>query len=536
MKRIVTLTLALVLLMTCFPVTALADGTTSLGMKLIGSEGYQTMTSSDDLVDIIKTVEGFSETPYWDYNQYTIGFGCNADQKEGFIESITAKEAEVLLRRELKENYEAQVNRYCQRIGRQPNQHQFDALVSFTYNCGSGWMGTASTVASRIDAWLRNPTTEMEFVSAIGAWKRAGGEILVGLVQRRIREAILFLKGEYSIRSTPDPKWNVSSNLAVISDYALPYYCSVVFELNGGTVDAAYSDGKDKDDFVVYYQKGGTYSPLPTPTRKGCTFAGWKITRVNSNRPNNGDIINTDTVVKSNLEVTAQWIEGTSGSVDGNLPGTVTPPSGNTPEDSNSGVFIPAAGQPFRDVPTTAWYLDSLIYVYDNGYMNGITEEIFSPETALNRAMLVTVLYRMDGSPDVNGYENSFGDVKESAYYYDAVVWAQHNGIVNGITAGRFAPEDDLTRQQAVAIFYRYCVEYKDTDGSELAELDSFPDCDQVQPYALEPMRWAVANHVLTGVAAANGNTILDVNGSLRRSQCAALIQRCCTEILGMEE
>ena len=535
MKRIVTLALAVVLLVTCFPVAVSADENTSLGMELIGSEGYQTMTSSDDLVDIIKTVEGFSETPYWDYGQYTVGFGCNANQEEGFIESITVEEAEVLLRRELKENYEAQVNLYCQRIGRQPNQHQFDALVSFTYNCGSGWMGTVSTVASRIDAWLRNPTTEMEFVSAIGSWKRAGGEILIGLVQRRIREAILFLKGEYSIRSTPDPKWNVSSELAVISDYALPYYCSVVFELNGGTVDAAYSDGQDKDDFVVYYKKGGTYSPLPTPTREGYTFAGWMVTRVNSNRPNSGQIVTSDTAVQSNLELTAQWTENMEDNGDSGDSGsdTVTLPSTG---DSDPGVFIPAAGQPFVDVPTTAWYLDSLIYVYDNGYMNGIDEKTFSPETSLTRAMLVTVLYRMDGSPDVNGYENSFVDVKENGYYYDAVIWAQHNGIVNGITADQFAPEADLTRQQAVAIFYRYCVEYKGTDGSVLAELDAFPDQDQVQPYALTPMQWAVANRVLTGVAAINGDTVLDVNGSLRRSQCAALIQRCCTEILGMGE
>ena len=269
MKRIVTCILAFVLIFTCFPTAAFAEETRSgIGMADVGPGGYRVMTSSQNLVDVTKSMEGFSETPYWDYGQYTIGFGCNADQEEGFINKITVKEAEELLRRELKQNYEAQVNSFCARIGKQPNQHQFDALVSFTYNCGGSWMS-----GSRVATWLKNPTTEMDFVSAMGAWKRAGGEILYALVQRRIQESIMFLKGEYSLTQnlseSQKREWNIQSNLKFISASALPYYASAIFKLNGGNVGAAYSDGSNYTDFVVYYRQGSCYSPLPLPTRAG---------------------------------------------------------------------------------------------------------------------------------------------------------------------------------------------------------------------------------------------------------------------------
>lgn len=536
MKRIVTFVLAVVMLFTCFPSAALAaENKTTIGMADVGAEGYQTMTSSQSLLDVIKSMEGFSETPYWDYGQYTIGFGCNASQEEGFLEKVTVEEAEELLRRELKEKYELQVNSFCAKIGKQPNQHQFDALVSFTYNCGDSW-----TRGSRLATWLKDPTTELELVSSMGAWKRAGGEILYALVQRRIQEAIMFLKGEYSLtQNLSDSKkleWKIQSELKYISPSALPYYASATFKLDGGKVDAAYSDAEKYDDFVLYYAKDSYYSPLPLPVKEGYTFAGWKITRIGNNKTDIGSIVTIETKVEKNVELTAQWVEGNVTIVGSDKFSGVSS-SMNTNGSTDSSVIvpevnIPAAAQPFEDVYTTSWFRDNVVYVYENGYMNGISDTIFDPSGQMTRGMMVTVLYRMDGSPTIESSSHGFTDVADGKYYSEAVAWAKENGIVKGMSDTEFAPGDPVTRQQAVTIFYRYCVDYKGGDGSKMAELGSFPDASEVKSWALDGMKWAVANGVITGTAENNGDVLLNVNGILSRSQCAALIQRCCTQIL----
>lgn len=537
MKRIVTMLLALVMLLSCVCVPGLAaSGTAGLGMANISIAGYQTMTSSQALVDVIKSLEGFSETPYWDYGQYTIGFGCNADQEEGFLEKVTVKEAEELLRRELKEHYEAQVNRFCAKIGKQPNQHQFDALVSFTYNCGGSWMQ-----GSRLATWLKNPTTEIALVSAMGSWKRAGGEILYALVQRRIQEAVLFLKGEYSLSQnltqSQRKEWNIQAGLQYISPSALPYYASATFRLNGGTVSAAYSDGEKYDDFVVYYAKGSYYSPLPEPVKEGYTFAGWKITRIGNNKTDIGGIVTIQTLVEKNVELTAQWVQG-SVSIPGSdlfhgVNNTPAPGGSETPKEDIPEVTIPAGAQPFTDVYTNSWFRDPVVYVYEKGYMNGMSDTLFGPEVEMTRAMIVAVLYRMAGSPGAASDGHGFLDVSSAQYYASAVTWARDNGIVKGISDSSFAPDEPMTRQQAVTIFYRYCVNYCGADGSKQTSLDAFPDAAEVEAWAQTAMRWAVANGVLTGNSTTGGQVILDVNGRLQRCQCAALIQRCTEQILG---
>ena len=241
MKRMITLALALVMLLGCFPFSVSANEHLNiseptqpsepvveekpLGMAPIGLGGYQDMTSSQMLLDMIKVMEGFSATPYYDYAQYTVGYGCNASQPEGFINSITPEEAEELLKREMAAKYEKYVNNYCRKLGKQPTQNQFDALVSFTYNVGTSWMS-----GSRVDLWLKNPSTELEMVNAMGQWCRAGGQLMFALAQRRIREAIIFLKGEYSLPYAPTKDHNVKSDLRVISPGALPYYTSVIYQ------------------------------------------------------------------------------------------------------------------------------------------------------------------------------------------------------------------------------------------------------------------------------------------------------------------
>ena len=110
---------------------------------------------------------------------------------------------------------------------------------------------------------------------------------------------------------------------------------------------------------------------------------------------------------------------------------------------------------PFTDVPETMWYYDSVYYVYAHGLMNGTAATLFSPGNPTTRGMLVTILYRMEGSPQGAGW-GPFTDVTPGAYYAQPIAWAAWNGIVNGITSTTFAPDRNVTREQMAAILYRY--------------------------------------------------------------------------------
>lgn len=119
---------------------------------------------------------------------------------------------------------------------------------------------------------------------------------------------------------------------------------------------------------------------------------------------------------------------------------------------------------PFTDVPETMWYYDSVYYVYAHGLMNGTAATLFSPGNPTTRGMLVTILYRMEGSPQGAGW-GPFTDVTPGAYYAQPIAWAAWNGIVNGITSTTFAPDRNVTREQMAAILYRYTA-WKEWDVS----------------------------------------------------------------------
>lgn len=496
MKRIVSFLLAIVLLLSCVPVVRSDAADYGLGMKPIGSNGYQNLTSSQKLVDMIKVYEGFSATAYWDYSQWTIGYGTRAYSAD---QVVTPAEAEVMLKNALAGTFEKQVNDFCRRLGKQPSQNQFDALVDFSYNLGCAWME-----GSRLADWLKNPTTEMELVNAMGSWCRAGGEILFALTQRRIREAIMFLKNEYSVPYTPTSVHNMQTNIPVISNGALPYYSSVVYKANGGTING-------RSDAVFYYKKGCPFGTLEVPTRYGYYVSGWKVTRINGNRTSIGGNITASSIVGDNLEITAQWTYGTP-----------SPGSDN----------INKATLPFKDVPANAWYRKNVEYVYNNGLMTGATEDEFVPNGSMTRGMLVTVLYRIAGEPTITkDMVSGFTDIN-GKYYTDAVNWASHLGIVNGVSATSFAPKKNVTRQEAVVILYRFCKNYGNMACKESANLDSYKDEQGVSDYAMEAMQWAISVGLLNGSKEPDG-IYLNPNSDLTRCQSAAILQRTVEDVMG---
>ena len=180
---------------------------------------------------------------------------------------------------------------------------------------------------------------------------------------------------------------------------------------------------------------------------------------------------------------------------------------------------LAAEPMPFRDVQPGAWYYDDVQYVYDKGLMSGTGADTFEPETITSRAMLVTILHRVEKKP--TAARSSFSDVPAGKWYTEAVDWAAANGIVNGVSSTRFAPEETLTREQFAAILYRYA-KYAGMDVSAAADLTGYSDANAISDYAKTAMAWANAAGLITGVS----KTELSPQGSATRAQCAAILAR----------
>ncbi|MDR0889414.1 MAG: 5'-nucleotidase C-terminal domain-containing protein [Oscillospiraceae bacterium] len=180
------------------------------------------------------------------------------------------------------------------------------------------------------------------------------------------------------------------------------------------------------------------------------------------------------------------------------------------------------AVHPFADIAAGKWYFDGVVFAYQNKLFNGTTANLFSPDLTMNRAMMVTVLYRLDGASAA--YENTFSDVPSGRYYSEAVTWAAANDIVNGVGGGKFDPEGEITRQQMAAIFYRYA-QYKGYDTEKSGSLSAFADDSQVSAYAVSAMQWATAEGLILGVSEGNQQYLLP-SDSATRAQLATVFMR----------
>ncbi len=205
------------------------------------------------------------------------------------------------------------------------------------------------------------------------------------------------------------------------------------------------------------------------------------------------------------------------GSSSGGNSGTTTPTKPDQ-NPSNGGTTTPAKS--FDDVAASSWYNNAVKYVAENGIMNGVSDKLFAPDQKVSRAMFVQILYNMENKPAANGAV-TFTDVKQSAWYRDAVAWAASNGIVTGVSSTVFAPEKSVTREQFAAMLYRYA-SYKGTLKAASGDLSGYADSSAVSSYAAEAMKWAVGNGIITGKT---GNK-LDPKGGATRAEAAAMIVR----------
>lgn len=178
---------------------------------------------------------------------------------------------------------------------------------------------------------------------------------------------------------------------------------------------------------------------------------------------------------------------------------------------------------PFTDL-TQDWYQESVAYVYRNNLMYGTTNTTFSPDANLTRAMFAAMLYRLAGSPRVVG-TCSFPDVPSTAYYLDAVIWGEKNRVIYG-EGGKFNPDGKITREQMAAMMRRYA-DFCELKTDARADLSGYTDAAAVSSWALNDMKWAVAEHLLYG----DTNSRLNPTNNATRAEAAAILQRFATRL-----
>ena len=270
---------------------------------------------------------------------------------------------------------------------------------------------------------------------------------------------------------------------------------NITYVTDGGTIGGLYP--------VTYTE--GTVTVLPTNvTKPGYTFLGWFTAYTGGVQVR--QIGATETGDKTFY---ARWHK------------TVLPPPPVTPGTPVTPAR-PAApvGLPFADVSSSDWFYNDVRYVYEKGIMDGTGADRFSPNAPLTRAMIVTILYRMAGSPSVSG-SSDFTDVAAGKWFAKAVAWAAANGIVNGYGSGLFGPNDPVTREQLAAILYRYAV-YGGMTAVTLEEnLGGFADTAQLSAYAIQAMNWAVGQGLING----SGSNLVP-KAQATRAQVAAIIHR----------
>ena len=273
---------------------------------------------------------------------------------------------------------------------------------------------------------------------------------------------------------------------------------SITYVADGGVINGSYP--------TSYVE--GTVTVLPTNvTKPGYTFLGWFTAA-------SGGVLVKQIGATETGEKTfyARWQKN------------VLPPPPITPGTPSAPVTParPAApvGLPFADVSGSDWFYNDVRYVYEKGIMDGTGIDRFSPNAPLTRAMIVTILYRMAGSPSVSG-SSDFTDVAAGKWFAKAVAWAAANGIVNGYGSGLFGPNDPVTREQLAAILYRYAV-YGGMTAVTLEEnLGSFADTAQLSAYAIQAMNWAVGQGLING----SGSNLVP-KAQATRAQVAAIIHR----------
>ncbi len=283
---------------------------------------------------------------------------------------------------------------------------------------------------------------------------------------------------------------------------------AVTLVTNGGTI-------KEGDMTEYTY---GVGAKLPTKvTRSGYSFRGWY-----DNEDCKGEPV-TEITTNDHGDKTfyAKWKKISSGS---SRP-TYRP---EIDDDCHRGRDCPMYG--YADLDLSAWYHDGVHFCLENSLMNGISGDQFAPNGITTRAMIVTILWRLEGSPNMRDAQ-WFEDVPVGQWYSDAIAWSAFKGIVDGYGNGKFGANDAITREQMVTIMYRYA-KYKGCDVSigENTNILSYDDAFDVADWAIPAMQWACGSGMLQGIADGSEMNLVP-QGNANRAQAAAILQRFCENV-----
>lgn len=287
-----------------------------------------------------------------------------------------------------------------------------------------------------------------------------------------------------------------AGNVTVTANF-VPTYSVISGTVGGGTVES-----------IPQYPIAGERVTLTARPLDGYVFSDWSSpSGVSFSTPTY--YTTTFIMPASNVNVVATFYKSSEGSSSPSAP--IAP--------------APEVGATFTDVRTSDWFHDDVMYVYEKGLMNGTSGKIFSPKASLTRAMLVTVLYRLDGSPAVSG-ASGFSDVASGCWYANAVTWAKNNRIVNGTSASTFAPNAAISREQIATILYRYAeYKYYSTSVGAGSNIMGYEDFYSISSYAYDGLYWACSNGVITG----NNNYLLPQKNATR-AEIAAILHRFCNK------
>ncbi len=257
---------------------------------------------------------------------------------------------------------------------------------------------------------------------------------------------------------------------------------TVKFETNGGSAVK-----------VLTVNKNAVATEPAAPTKDGFKFEGWYTDKELTT------VYDFTAKVTKNFTLYAKWTE----------------------IEKEPVIDEPDTAVAFKDVKTDDWFYENVKYVVKNKLMNGVSEDKFAPNDTLTRAMLVTILYRLESEPETDNV--SFTDVHPEEYYANAVSWAKQKGIVNGITETEFAPNSNITREQIATIIHRYA-DFKgyDVSVSENTNIFSYADAESISDYAVAAMKYAIGSGLIQGKSA----TTLNPKDNATRAEIAAILQR----------
>lgn len=292
----------------------------------------------------------------------------------------------------------------------------------------------------------------------------------------------------------------------------------------GSSVRDAFVTALDRDE-IGYTEQSNGYFP---------TIGGWSefergeksgwMYLVNGSMPSvaaqDYELTGNATVVwfytddYSNDYGSESWDDDSSSSGTTTTPTTPTMPANPVPDKAMS----------FTDVKSNDWYYSSVRYAYDNGLFSGVSHDSFGPGDSMDRSMLATVLYSLDGKPAAG--KSGFADVADGAWYADAVAWAAEHGIVSGVGGGAFTPGGTITREQLAVMLYRYA-QYKGYDVSKTADLSGYADQDKLSDWAAQAVQWACGSGLMNGRSAAQ----LAPEGTLTRAEAATMLKAFCENV-----